>query len=71
MNDKLIYEIGKIAGISTITNGIVTIIGTLIFMFALNIPLAIVITIVTYTVCFVNIKCLYRRVSVLFWLTKK
>lgn len=47
INDVDILTDGVLEGLSTITNGIITIIGTLIFMFILNVPLALIILIIT------------------------
>ena len=47
INDVELLTDGFLEGLSTITNGAVTIIGTLIFMFVLNIPLALVVLVIT------------------------
>ncbi len=47
INDVELLTDGILEGMSSVTNGIVTIIGTLIFMFSLNVPLAIIITLIT------------------------
>ena len=47
INDVELLTDGILEGISSVTNGIVTIIGTLIFMFSLNISLALIITLIT------------------------
>ena len=47
INDVELLTDGILEGMSSVTNGIVTIIGTLIFMFSLNIPLALIITFIT------------------------
>ena len=47
INDVDLLTDGYLEGISSITNGIITIVGTLIFMFVLNITLAIVVMLVT------------------------
>lgn len=47
INDVDLLTDGYLEGISSITNGIITIVGTLIFMFVLNVTLAIVVMLVT------------------------
>ncbi len=47
INDVELLTDGILEGMSSVTNGIVTIVGTLIFMFSLNVPLALIITIIT------------------------
>ena len=47
INDVELLTDGYLEGLSSITNGFVTIIATLIFMFVLNIPLAIVVLVLT------------------------
>ncbi|MEG1751883.1 MAG: ABC transporter ATP-binding protein [Clostridia bacterium] len=47
INDVELLTDGVLEGLSSITNGVVSILGTLVFMFALNVPLALVITILT------------------------
>lgn len=47
INDVELLTDGFLEGISSITNGVVTIVGTLVFMFVLNIPLALVVLIIT------------------------
>lgn len=47
INDVDLLTNGYLEGLSSITNGIITIIGTLIFMFCLNFKLALVVTILT------------------------
>lgn len=47
INDVELLTDGYLEGLSSITNGIVTIIATLIFMFILNIPLAMVVLFLT------------------------
>ena len=46
-NDIELLTDGFLEGLSTITNGVITIIGTLIFMFILNVPLALVVICLT------------------------
>ena len=47
INDVDLMTDGFIEGLSTITNGVVTIISTLVFMFVLNVPLAVVVLVLT------------------------
>ncbi len=47
VNDIDILTDGILEGFATITNGVVTILGTLIFMFMLNIPLAVIVLVIT------------------------
>ena len=47
INDVELLTDGYLEGLSSITNGFVTIIATLVFMFVLNIPLAIVVLVLT------------------------
>ena len=47
INDVNLLTDGYLEGLSSITNGIITIIGTLIFMMILNVPLALVVLFVT------------------------
>ena len=47
INDVDLLTSGYLEGISTITNGVVTILATLVFMFVLNVPLAIVVLVLT------------------------
>lgn len=47
INDVDLMTDGYLEGLTSITNGIVTIIGTLIFMFALNVILATVVVVIT------------------------
>lgn len=56
INDIDLLTDGYLEGISSITNGIITIVGTLIFMFVLNVPLALVVTFITPISLFI---CMY------------
>lgn len=47
VNDVELLTDGILEGISSVTNGIITIVGTLIFMFSLNLSLALIITLIT------------------------
>lgn len=47
INDVELLTSGYLEGLSSITNGVVTILATLIFMFVLNVPLAIVVLVLT------------------------
>ncbi|MBE7082908.1 MAG: ABC transporter ATP-binding protein [Clostridiales bacterium] len=47
INDVELMTDGFLEGLSSVTNGAVTIIGTLIFMFVLNVPLALVVLVLT------------------------
>ena len=47
INDVELLTDGYLEGLSSITNGIVTIIATLVFMFVLNVPLALVVLVIT------------------------
>lgn len=47
VNDVDILTDGILEGFSTITNGVITILATLVFMFVLNVPLALVVLILT------------------------
>jgi ATP-binding cassette, subfamily B, multidrug efflux pump len=47
INDVDLLTDGILEGLSGITNGVITILGTLIFMFILNVPLALIILIVS------------------------
>lgn len=47
INDVDLLTDGYLEGLSTITNGLFTIIATLVFMFILNVPLAIVVLVLT------------------------
>lgn len=47
INDVDLLTDGYLEGLTSITNGFVTIVGTLIFMFVLNVPLATVVTLIT------------------------
>lgn len=47
INDVELLTDGFLEGITGVTNGVVTIVGTLIFMFALNVPLAVVVLVLT------------------------
>ncbi len=47
INDVDLLTDGFLEGISSVTNGVVTIIATLVFMFVLNIPLALVVLVLT------------------------
>ena len=63
INDVDLLTDGYLEGLSSITNGIVTIIGTLIFMFVLNVPLALVITLISpisLFICFYIAKKSYK-----------
>ena len=54
---------GYLEGFSSITNGFVTILGTLIFMFSLNVPLATVVTVlspISLFICFYIAKKSYK-----------
>ncbi len=55
INDVELLTSGYLEGLSSITNGIVTIIATLIFMFVLNIPLAIVVVVLTPMSLFITL----------------
>ena len=63
INDVDLMTDGYLEGLTSITNGAVTIIGTLIFMFALNVILATVVVIITplsLFVCFYIAKKSYK-----------
>ena len=63
INDVDLLTDGYLEGFSSITNGFVTIVGTLIFMFVLNVPLAFVVTLVTpmsLFICFYIAKKSYK-----------
>lgn len=47
INDVELLTNGYLEGLSSITNGVVTILATLVFMFVLNVPLAIVVLVLT------------------------
>lgn len=47
VNDVDIMTDGVLDGLSTITNGVITILSTIVFMFILNVPLALVVLILT------------------------
>ena len=56
INDVDLLTDGYLEGITGITNGVVTIAGTLIFMFVLNVPLALVVSLVSPISLFI---CMY------------
>ena len=63
INDVDLMTDGYLEGLTSITNGIVTIVGTLIFMYALNVILATVVVVITpisLFVCFYIAKKSYK-----------
>lgn len=56
INDVDLLTDGYLEGLSSITNGLVTIVGTLIFMLVLNVPLALVVILVSPLSLFI---CMY------------
>ncbi len=54
VNDADIMADGFLEGISTVFNGVITIIGTLIFMFSINVQISLIITILTPISLFVS-----------------
>jgi ATP-binding cassette subfamily B protein len=63
INDVDLLTDGYLEGMSSITNGIITIIGTLVFMLILNIPLAVVVLLITplsLLICFYIAKKSYK-----------
>lgn len=56
INDVNLLTDGYLEGLSSITNGLITIVGTLIFMLVLNVPLAIVVLFVSPLSLFI---CMY------------